>query len=135
MAQFASLRAARLALILCLGFSPIVTSAQEQEQAPDDEGLSLMERGAKLFFEGIRREMDPALDDLRDLAQDMQPAMRRFVEEMGPALSRLLAQVDDLANYHAPEMLPNGDIILRRKQPMPPERLPVPEKGEGEIDL
>ena len=29
----------------------------------------------------------------------------------------IMAMIDDLANYHAPERLPNGDIILRRKTP------------------
>jgi len=48
--------------------------------------------------------------------------------------------IGDIDAYHPPEMLPNGDIILRRKTPL--ERGPElgPESGpdaapEGQIDL
>lgn len=88
--------------------------AQESENG---DGLSLMERGAQLFFEGIKREMEPALDDLMGLADEMEPMLREFVQDMGPALAELLAQIEDLSAYHPPEMLPNGDIILRKKTP------------------
>lgn len=88
-----------------------------QAQEAEEEGYSLMERGAELFFEGIRREMEPALDELRGLAEDMEPALREFVGEMGPALVELLGKIEDLSAYHPPEMLPNGDIILRKKTP------------------
>jgi hypothetical protein len=27
--------------------------------------------------------------------------------------------IGDVRNYHAPEMLPNGDIIIRRRVPAP----------------
>lgn len=87
------------------------------QQAEDEPGTSLMERGAELFFEGFRREMEPALGDLRALAENMQPALRQFVDEMGPAFAEILEKIDDLSAYHPPEMLPNGDIIIRRKTP------------------
>lgn len=86
-------------------------------QAQDEDGFSLMERGAQLFFEGIQREMEPALNDLMGLAEDMEPALRNFVSEMGPAFVELLSQIEDLSAYHPPEILPNGDIILRKKTP------------------
>ena len=89
-------------------------AAQEAEK---DDGLSLMEEGARLFFRGIIEEMEPAMDDLRGLAEEMQPALRQFVQEMGPALAELMDKVDDWTSYHPPEILPNGDIILRRKTP------------------
>lgn len=89
-------------------------AAQETEDSP---GRSLMERGAELFFEGFRREMDPALDDLRAWAENMQPALRQFIDEMGPAFAEVLQKIDDLSVYHPPELLPNGDIIIRRKTP------------------
>jgi hypothetical protein len=92
-----------------------------------DEGLSLMEEGAKLFFRGIMQEMEPAMDDLRALSDAMEPAMRQFVQEMGPALADVLRKVDDLTMYHPPEMLPNGDIIMRRKQPKEPPAAENPE--------
>lgn len=81
--------------------------------AQDDEGLSLMERGAQLFLEGILKEMEPALEGLEGVG----PALRDFALEMGPALGDFVGQVEDWSVYHPPEILPNGDIILRRKTP------------------
>mgnify|MGYP006950382242 CR=1 FL=1 len=99
-----------------------------------EEGTSLMEEGAKLFFRGLMEEMEPALRGLEDLADDLEPAMRNFAQEMGPALRELLETVEDWSAYEPPVVLPNGDILLRRKPDMPtPDALPAPEKGE--IDL
>lgn len=111
---------------LAAGLAAPVTA----QETGEDDGLSLMERGAQLFFEGIMREMEPAMKDLQDLAEDMQPALRRFVQEMGPAFAELLGQIDDLNAYHPPEMLPNGDIIIRRKTPAEMEAVP-----EGDIEI
>ncbi|MEM8536946.1 MAG: hypothetical protein AAGF56_03700 [Pseudomonadota bacterium] len=99
-------------------------------ESEGDDGLSLMERGAQMFFEGIMREMEPALEDLQGLSEDMGPALREFVDQMGPALADLLGEIEDLSAYHPPEILPNGDIILRRKMP---EEMVAP--SEGEIDI
>jgi len=43
--------------------------------------------------------------------------MGRAITELQPALNDLLAMMGDLTKYHAPEMLENGDIILRHKTP------------------
>ena len=52
-------------------------------------------------------------------------------------LPKVLKKVDDLTLYHPPEMLPNGDIIMRRKQPAPPQPpQSIPQPGpEGEVEL
>jgi hypothetical protein len=81
----------------------------------DSEGQGLMERGVELFFEGLRQEMAPAMDDLRGLAEQFGPSMQSFFEEMGPAFADILGEVKDWSLYHAPEILTNGDIIMRRK--------------------
>ncbi len=131
----------RVILILSLLAAPIAApvSAQEPEQ-----GLSLIERGAQLFFEGLMREVEPALKDLEGAMREMEPALKDFVDRMGPALTDLLGRVDDLANYEAPEMLPNGDIILRRKPAAPspgpapgpaPDPSPAQPLAPGEIEL
>lgn len=100
--------------------------ATAQEQEPP----SLMQRGAEMFFEGLRLEMAPALDDLQDLAEQAGPSLLNFMTEMGPAFTDLLDQVEDWSRYSAPEILPNGDIIIRRKLGTAPE-----ESTEGEIDI
>ncbi|QYX55883.1 hypothetical protein K1T73_12480 [Roseovarius sp. SCSIO 43702] len=98
--------------------------------AQDDkegDGLSLMEEGARLLFEGLAQEMEPAMKDLRELARNLEPGMREFVREMGPALADIMGRIEDLSNYHPPEMLPNGDIIIRKKTPA---EMVEPEPGE-----
>ena len=115
----------------CL-ISALVVSPVAAQDAAEEEGRSLMEEGARLFFEGIQREMGPALEGLRDRAQEMEPALRQFVEEMGPSLRDLMVEIGDLSAFHAPEVLPNGDILLRRKSPQDVQDTPTPE---GEIEL
>ena len=118
----------RFALVLAIASaSALPLTAQEAE---NDDGFSLMEEGAKLFFRGIIEEMEPTLDSLQDLTDDMQPALRNFVDEMGPAFAEILGKIGDLNAYHLPEILPNGDIIIRRKTP-----LEQTEDPKGEIEL
>jgi hypothetical protein len=120
-----------LALMLsaALAAVPLAGSAQDAD-APED-GKSLMEQGAELFLRGLRQEIDPALRDLEGLAEEFGPAMRGFFSEMGPALGELMEQVQDWSQYHPPEIMPNGDIIIRRKEDAP-EFVPNPD---GSVDL
>jgi hypothetical protein len=113
-----------LTAALLIGAAPAL--AQQEE-----DGQSLMEDGARLFWEGLRREIGPALEGLRERADEMEPALRDFAERMGPALADLMDKIDDLSAYHPPEMLPNGDIILRRKTPQEIEDA----APEGEIEI
>lgn len=110
----------------------IIAFSLASPAASDDaqDGTSLMEEGAKLFFRGLQQQAEPAMKELRALIQNMGPAMQEFVQEMGPALNELMLQIDDLSNYEAPEMLPNGDIIMRRKPDIPKS---TPEEDEIEI--
>ena len=111
----------------------ILLGAMVQPALAEDDGPSLMERGAQLFLEGIMREMEPALDDLQGFADEMQPALRDFVQNMGPGFMDLLGQIEDLSAYHAPEILPNGDIIMRKKSPA--EQAAETEKSEDDIEI
>ncbi|WP_170374435.1 hypothetical protein [Ruegeria atlantica] len=104
--------------------------------AEEDTGKSLMEQGAELFFEGLRKEMEPALEDLQGLVSQFGPAMQSFFEEMGPALAELAGEIEDWSAYEAPEILPNGDIIIRKKpedQPEEPEQIEEEADGATEI--
>ncbi|KUP91112.1 hypothetical protein [Tritonibacter horizontis] len=124
------------ALLLGLALAP-VASAQDSGEADPDKGL--MEQGMELFFEGLRREMAPTLDEAARLLAQVGPSMRNFLMEMGPALSEIADQVEDWSLYEMPEILPNGDIIIRRKDdaapdaPAPPA--PETEEGDGSIEL
>ena len=66
----------------------------------------------------------------RDLmAEALRLFMQGFMAEMEPALEDLQGFVDNLNAYHPPEILPNGDILIRRKTP---EEMGAPE-GETEL--
>nr|WP_170559374.1 hypothetical protein [Ruegeria atlantica] len=105
--------------------------------AEDDQSKSLMEQGAELFFEGLRQEMEPALDELLGLAEQFGPAMQSFITEMGPALAELADEIEDWSAYEAPEILPNGDILIRKKPPQDPDAQPElrEDAPEGETEI
>ena len=92
------------ALFLVSSLTILPVSAQD-ENNDISEGMNLLQEGTRLLFEGM-------------------------MKEIGPALSQLEDKIVDLNMYHAPEVLPNGDIIIRRKTP---DEIDEPE--EGEIDL
>jgi len=120
---------------LSLMATPLV--AQETDPAPEpqmEEGFDLMEEGAKLLLRGLLSEMDPAIAELRGFAEEMGPKMQLFAQEMGPAFAELMAQVDDFSHYTAPEFLPNGDIIIRRRLDAP-DFAPLVEEDTGEVEL
>lgn len=118
------------ALILMLAVPlPVVLSgpAFAQEAAEEEEeGFDLMQEGAKLLFRGLMAEMEPAITEMGKALQEVEPAMKE-----------LLSLIDDLRNYDSPRILPNGDILIPRRQTAPalPEGL-LPEPGtNGEIEL
>ena len=96
--------------------------------AAAQEGDGLIERGMRLLMEGLLQEMEPALRDLDDLARDAKPLLERLERDLGAALEGL----DGLADaYHPPEVLPNGDILIRRREPLPD----VERNPDGSVDL
>ena len=117
-----------LALILPLAAVP----ARAEEPAP---GPSLMERGAQMFLEGMLKELEPAIEDLSGLAEDLGPALQQFAAEMGPKFKELMAEVEDWSAYQAPEILPNGDIIIRRKPDHPLVPPDTPTEPAPQIEL
>ena len=91
-----------LRLLIPLAFVAAPAFAQD---TPEPEGRDLMSEALRLFMRGLLQEMEPAMDDFSAL-------------------------LDNLDAYHAPEVLPNGDIIIRRKTPLDPE-----ESDPEEIEL
>ncbi|MGD9864891.1 MAG: hypothetical protein AB7S99_16950 [Pseudodonghicola sp.] len=100
-----------LPLLLAASLTAAPVLAEEQ----DGENRSKMEQGLELFMDGLKQEMAPAMDNLRDMAAQFGPSMRSFLQEMGPALAGMMEEVKDWTRYYPPEMLPNGDIIIRRR--------------------
>lgn len=107
--------------------------ADPAKPAKPDVEPSLMEEGARLFLKGLQQQMEPALDGLSGLAADMEPALRGFITEMGPSLRDLMGKVEDWSLYYPPEILPNGDIILRKKQPETLKFSAPRQDGEADI--
>ncbi|MEM9344118.1 MAG: hypothetical protein AAGA87_13830 [Pseudomonadota bacterium] len=95
------------AMVLCLAATPV--AAEDAE-----EGLDLIDRGARMLFQ--------------ELMEQVEPGLREFAEQMDPAMEQLRGLLGDINAYHPPEVLPNGDIIIRRKEPLRPEEA-VPEGG------
>ena len=78
-----------------------------------------------------------ALEELERQAEDLLgPEAREAVESLLPMIETLMERlpvvIDNLPNYEVPEILPNGDIIIRRKRKLPridPEAPPMPDGG------
>ncbi len=97
----------RIALLLALAAVP--ATAQE----PEPEGRGLMGRGAELMMRRLLEEVAPEIGDL------------------GTAMGLLEGVIGSLGDYEAPEILPGGDILIRRKR----ETAPPVEPGDGEVEL
>lgn len=94
-------------VLVCLSIGPVFAQdVAPVSPAEVDQGVSLMQQGAKLLLKGLMSNMKPAMDD-----------MSRAIAEMQPGLQNLITMMGDVGNYHAPEMLSNGDIIIRHKTP------------------
>ncbi len=70
----------------------------------------------------------------RPLSEQLDEAFRGLMEQMKPALNELLEtlevleNIDSIEHYERPEILPNGDIIIRRREDAPP----LPQQDDGE---
>jgi len=124
-------------LVLCLTAAPL--AAQQPPAAPPapsevpvEEGLDLLSRGARSLLQSFLGEIDPALRH-----------MQEGVQGLGPMLRDLAALLGDVQHYEAPERLPNGDVLIRRKAGAPPPpalpEAPAAPEGltapDGSIDL
>jgi len=74
------------------------------------------------------RPLSEQLDDaFRDLMDQMQPALDQLLETLD-----VLGEIDGIEHYQHPEILPNGDIIIRRRENAPPLPRPLPH-DEGKV--
>ena len=104
------------ALIVALGLvAPLAAPGPAAAQSSTDEteeGLDLLGEGARRLLEGLSEDLSPLLEQLQD-------------------------QLEGLQAYEAPEVLPNGDIIIRRKPEgeVDPERAPEMPEDDGPVEL
>ncbi len=74
----------------------------------------------------------------KPLSERLEEAIRGFVESVEPALEQLrdtfavFERVDSLEHYEQPEILPNGDIIIRRKEDAPPYEPAEPSEPDAD---
>jgi hypothetical protein len=62
---------------------------------------------------------------LEDFSEEMRKSLEGLLGEVKPELENLIDRLGVIGDYEAPEILPNGDIIIRRKRDIPAE--PDPE--------
>lgn len=84
-----------------------------------DEGMDLLSEGARRLLRGLMGEVEPGMRDLAERLQDWD------FDGLG---------VDDLGAYQPPEVLPNGDIIIRRKPSRPLDDGPMDPTGDHPMD-
>lgn len=110
-----------------IGIALLSTSpAALAEDPPSEmqEGADMMSRGFQMLLDGLAQEMEPLKDQVT----------RDMVEGLAKGWQKLLLEMDDISAYHPPEFLDNGDIIIRRKDPV----IPKPGDnmdGDGETEL
>jgi hypothetical protein len=76
---------------------------KEQTEVPFAQGLELLRGGAELLLQDLFAEIEPALDGMAEFALELEA-------------------------YDPPVVLPNGDILIRRKSALEPEETPKPPK-------
>lgn len=90
--------------------------------AQEAGGGSEFRDGAELLSEGMGLI-------LKGLSQELQP--------LGEGWGEFMTMLGDMTLYYPPEILPNGDILIRRRVPLAPDGAPAPEVDpeSGETDL
>lgn len=97
-------RTAAAAGLAALLSAPIASA--ENHTAPDGGGGD--------FGQRLEEFADDLANELID--EDARAAIERFITLMAPAMEGLQNLVSDLPQYEPPVVLPNGDILIRRRR-------------------
>ncbi len=87
--------------------SLLVLSTSPLAAQEASEGMDLMREGARMLLEQLFQKMEPALKELDGV-------------------------MDDVTAYDPPVILPNGDILIRRKPPI--KEAPTPDQEAAPDD-
>lgn len=110
-----------IAFAVVMAFGAVVPArlaVADHAPAPQaQDGPGLMQRGADLLFRQFLDEIGPKLDEMQDGLAEALAALEPLLRDLG-------ALIDDLSRYEAPVILPNGDILIRRRPDAPPPSPP-----------
>lgn len=85
------------------------------------------------------QEDDSLSEGMRRLSEGSRIILERIMGDLAPMMAELRSMINDFSRYEMPEVLPNGDIIIRRKPEDPaPDHDPGTPKApppSGPIDL
>jgi len=92
-----------LALVLALA-APVQAQTDRPSPPAEEPGTPFMEFIDRML-RGFMTEAEPQMRELERGFEALEPELQRFLERMR-----------DMTRYHPPEVLPNGDILIRRRQ-------------------
>jgi len=82
------------------------------------------------------QQEDSLSEGMRQLSEGSRIILESIMGELAPMMAELRSMIDDLSRYEMPEVLDNGDIIIRRKPESPaPDTDREAPGGSGPIDL
>ncbi|MEO0427524.1 MAG: hypothetical protein AAF160_08765 [Pseudomonadota bacterium] len=108
----------RMSPIVAAGLASFLTFGAIAGPAAADE-----HRERYFDLDEMKRELDRLWDDL---SREVEPALDQLDEFVA-----LLRQVDDPLYYEAPVLMPNGDIVIRRRADAPPWQPPEEREREA----
>ncbi len=102
------------ALILSVGIVAPLWAQSEDAPLPEvqEDSVPLIDLFERLL-RGFLAEVEPQMREMERGFSAMEPEIQRFLEQMR-----------GLTQFHSPEVLPNGDILIRRRQATDPEGVP-----------
>lgn len=106
-----------LTALIALSLAAPLRADEAPEEPPASSFAEMMER----MLRGFMEEIEPQMREFERGFQALEPQVQRFLDEMR-----------DMTQYHPPEMLPNGDILIRRRQADASEDAPPEPEPEAE---
>lgn len=96
------------ALAAGMALAPLAAAADEPKADPETHGKPLHEE-----------LLDQFLKEEGELNEKAHAAVEQMLQALAPVIEQLSSLIRDMPEYEAPEILPNGDIIIRRKRAAP----------------
>ena len=111
-------------VLVCVLSLPATTVQADDSAPPAQESTPLLDLFDQML-RGFMREAEPQMRELERGFEALEPEIQRFLDRM-----------QGLAQYHPPEVLPNGDILIRRRQAEEvPEDVPPGESPSEDLPL